>query len=317
MPVAQTLPKPTPLDRTHGSMGKINIEAEYKKIEKIGEGTYGVVFMAQHKQTKEYVALKQVRMDTVGGEGIPSTSLREISLLREIRCENVVRLIDVAHSTDKLTLIFEYADNDLKKYLEKGDLSPPTVRRLMWQMVNGVDYIHSHRILHRDLKPQNILITKNGDIKLADFGLARSFGVPIRAYTHEVITLWYRAPEILLGARNYATPVDTWSLGCIFAELANKAPLFPGDSEIDQLFRIFRVLGTPTEETWPGVTELAEYKPSFPRWPAEDMSTVVKNLDSDGLELLQMFLYYKPSRRISAKEALAHPYFKDVHPENF
>ena len=114
-------------------------------------------------------------------------------------------------------------------------------------------FCHQRRVLHRDLKPQNLLIDKSGAIKLADFGLARAFGIPVRVYTHEVVTLWYRAPEILLGSNKYSCPVDIWSIGCIFAEMANKRPLFQGDSEIDQLFRIFRVLRTPNEEIWPGI----------------------------------------------------------------
>lgn len=134
------------------------------------------------------------------------------------------------------------------------------VKSYMYQLLKGLEFCHSHRVLHRDLKPQNLLIDSHGCIKLADFGLARAFGIPIRAYTHEVVTLWYRAPEILMGARQYACPVDVWSVGCIFAEMITGRPLFPGDSEIDELFRIFRVLGTPTEASWPGVSQLPDYK---------------------------------------------------------
>lgn len=131
-------------------------------------------------------------------------------------------------------------------------------------MIAGLNFCHARRILHRDLKPQNLLIDRSGALKLADFGLARAFGIPVRTYTHEVVTLWYRAPEILLGQQQYSTPVDMWSIGTIFAEMVMKCPLYPGDSEIDELFKIFRTLGTPNEELWPGVSKLPDYKPTFP-----------------------------------------------------
>jgi serine/threonine protein kinase len=145
------------------------------------------------------------------------------------------------------------------------------------------------------LKPQNLLIDRKGTLKLADFGLGRAFGVPMRAYTHEVVTLWYRAPEILLGSKFYACPVDMWSVGCIFAELVTRKPLFPGDSEIDELFKIFRILGTPTEQTWPEVADYPDYKPSFPHWKAVDLKAVVPGLDNVGHDLLavsSLFYYF-------------------------
>jgi len=149
-------------------------------------------------------------------------------------------------------------------------------------------------------------------LKLADFGLARAFGVPLRTYTHEVVTLWYRAPEILLGGRQYSTGVDMWSVGCIFAEMCTRKPLFPGDSEIDEIFKIFRVLGTPTEADWPGVTSFPDFKASFPKWQRDYSKDLCKDLDAHGLELLEMLLVYDPAGRISAKAAYNHPYFEPL-----
>ncbi|XP_017919261.1 PREDICTED: cyclin-dependent kinase 3 isoform X2 [Capra hircus] len=248
-------------------------------------------------------------------EGVPSTAIREISLLKELKHPNIVRLLDVVHSEKKLYLVFEFLSQDLKKYMDStpaSELPLHRVKSYLFQLLQGVSFCHSHRVIHRDLKPQNLLINELGAIKLADFGLARAFGVPLRTYTHEVVTLWYRAPEILLGCKFYSTAVDIWSIGCIFAEMVTRRALFPGDSEIDQLFRIFRTLGTPSEAMWPGVTQLPDYKGSFPKWTSKGLEEVVPSLEPEGQDLLLQLLQYDPSRRISAKAALAHPYFSST-----
>ncbi|XP_035215023.1 cyclin-dependent-like kinase 5 [Stegodyphus dumicola] len=185
----------------------------------------------------------------------------------------------------------------------------------MFQLLRGLAFCHSHNVLHRDLKPQNLLINKNGELKLADFGLARAFGIPVRCYSAEVVTLWYRPPDVLFGAKLYTTSIDMWSAGCIFAELANAGrPLFPGSDVDDQLKRIFKLLGTPTEETWPGMTQLPDYKP-FPLYhPTASFAQVVPKLNSKGKDLLQKLLVCNPAMRISADEAMQHPYFSDLPP---
>nr|CAD1830376.1 unnamed protein product [Ananas comosus var. bracteatus] len=254
-----------------GSAQSSTLMDQYEKVEKIGEGTYGVVYKARDRVTNEMIALKKIRLEQED-EGVPSTAIREISLLKEMRHGNIVsRLQDVVHCEKRIYLVFEYLDLDLKKHMDTcPDLAkdPRLVKKFLYQILRGIAYCHSHRVLHRDLKPQNLLIDRRTNaLKLADFGLARAFGIPVRTFTHEVVTLWYRAPEILLGARQYSTPVDVWSVGCIFAEMVNQRPLFPGDSEIDELFRIFRVLGTPNEEIWPGVSSLPDFKSAFPKWP--------------------------------------------------
>ena len=170
-------------------------------------------------------------------------------------------------------------------------------------------------MLHRDLKPPNLLINREGQLKLADFGLARAFGIPVRSYTHEVVTLWYRAPDVLLGSRKYSTPVDIWSVGCIFAEMANGRPLVAGTSEDDQLDRIFRLLGTPTVQDFPGIVELPDYSPDrFPPYPPPrgGLASLVPTLDTIGVDLLNRMLQYDPARRITAQAALEHQFFAEM-----
>ncbi|OQR85332.1 cell division protein kinase [Thraustotheca clavata] len=291
----------------------------YKKIEKngaIGEGTYGVVYKALDLKTQEIVALKRIRLE-VEDEGIPSTALREISILRELEHPNIVKLLNCLQDAGKLYLVFEFVDRDLKRFMDAtlGTVDAQLVKAYMYQLLKGLAFCHSRGIMHRDLKPQNLLVSRTGALKIADFGLARAFSLPVRKYTHEVITLWYRAPEILLGQEAYSPPVDIWSVGTIFAELLRKKPLFTGDSEIDQLYRIFQVLGTPDESCWPGVASLRDYAPTFPKWRPTDLAPMFPKLDADGLDLLKRMLVYTPSQRISAKDALRHPYFNDLAAE--
>ncbi|CAB0043584.1 unnamed protein product [Trichogramma brassicae] len=283
------------------------------KLEKIGEGTYGVVYKAKDVMTGKFVALKKIRLETES-EGVPSTAIREISLLKELAHPNVIQLLDVVQGDQHLYLVFEYLNQDLKKLLDSttNGLSAPLIKSYLWQMLKAIAFCHVNRILHRDLKPQNLLIDHEGYLKLADFGLARSFGLPVRTFTHEVVTLWYRAPEILLGSKLYSTAVDVWSLGCIFIEMGNKKALFPGDSEIDQLFKIFRVLGTPDESIWPGVSQLEDYKSMFPKWEPKDLDEVAPMFDENARDLFKKLLTYDPNTRISAKQALSHPYFDGV-----
>ncbi|KAI8637103.1 serine/threonine-protein kinase pef1 [Parasitella parasitica] len=292
-------------------------QQRYARLEKLGEGTYATVFKGKHTQTGEIVALKEIYLDPE--EGTPSTAIREISLMKELKHPNIVRLQDVIHTENTLTLVFEFMDQDLKKYMDSnprphGSLRPQTITSFMYQLLRGIAYCHEHRVLHRDLKPQNLLINNQLHLKLGDFGLARAFGIPVNTFSNEVVTLWYRAPDVLLGSRMYSTSIDIWSAGCIMAEMYTSRPLFPGTTNEDQLQKIFRLLGTPNEQTWPGISQLPEYKhkPLEVVHPPQPLSQFVPNIDPEGLDLLTRMLQYQPQLRISAQDALKHAYFNNV-----
>ncbi|KAF1984170.1 Pkinase-domain-containing protein [Aulographum hederae CBS 113979] len=299
----QTVPA---MDRRHPS--------SFQQLEKLGEGTYATVFKGRNRQTGEFVALKEIHLDSE--EGTPSTAIREISLMKELKHENIVSLHDVIHTENKLMLVFEFMDKDLKKYMdsrgERGALDAVTIKSFMFQLLRGIAFCHDNRVLHRDLKPQNLLINTRGQLKLADFGLARAFGIPVNTFSNEVVTLWYRAPDVLLGSRTYNTSIDIWSAGCIMAEMYTGRPLFPGTTNEDQLQRIFRLMGTPSERSWPGISSFPEYKPNFTHYATQDLRIILPQIDQSGLNLLSSMLQLRPELRISATDALRHPWFQDL-----
>jgi len=289
----------------------------YAKIAAIGSGTYGTVYKAQNLQTKELVAIKKIKLE-VETEGVPSTALREIVILKKIDHPNVVKLMNIDAGDNRLYLFFEYLPYDLRKFIsekykEKSSHIPiDYIKIIFYQIILGTRYLHCNKVLHRDLKPQNLLIDDSLRIKIADFGLSRGYTIPIRPYTKEVLTLWYRAPELMLGTDQYSTPIDVWSLGCIMAELYTKVPLFCGDSEIDQLYKIFQALGTPSENIWEGVTELPAWNKDFPKWNGGNLRALVPTMDNVAFDLFNRMIVMNPVKRISAKEALDHPYFDGV-----
>ncbi|KNE66416.1 CMGC/CDK protein kinase [Allomyces macrogynus ATCC 38327] len=288
---------------------------QYTCLDRIGEGTYGVVFRAQHRATGKVVALKRIRLDAEA-DGIPATALRETSLLLELRHPNIVPLEGVALNAPNLFLVFEFLDGDLKMFMERyrdRPLRADMTQSFLYQLLDALQYCHQRGIMHRDLKPQNILIDAKLNLKLGDFGLARAVSLPMRTYTHEVVTLWYRPPEILLGSQKYSYGVDIWSTACIFAEMLLGRPLFPGDSEIDELFHIFRILGTPNANVWAQVEDLPQFAPEFPKWAPRPLESVFPPSTSQfALRLLRHMLAYDPNERFTARHALGHPYFEGV-----
>ncbi|KAJ3216471.1 negative regulator of the PHO system [Dinochytrium kinnereticum] len=300
---------------THANSALRSPLQRYLRQEKLGEGTYATVYKGRNRLTGDIVALKEIHLDPE--EGAPSTAIREISLMKELKHNNIVRLYDVIHTEKTLTLIFEFMDMDLKKFMDtqgaNSALQPHLCKTFMQQLLTGIAFCHENRVLHRDLKPQNLLINQKLELKLADFGLARAFGIPVNTFSNEVVTLWYRAPDVLLGSRNYSTSIDIWSAGCIMAEMYSGKPLFPGKTNEDQLQKIFKLLGTPTEATWPHVSELPEFKKNFPFFPPQLLSSKLPMLDPYALDLLSRMVQYQPHMRISARDALQHAYFADLN----
>lgn len=213
---------------------------EFECINRIEEGTYGVVYRARDKRTNEFVALKRLKMEKEK-EGFPITSLREVSTLLKAHHKNVVaiREVVVGHNMDKIYMVMEFVEHDLKALMERmpNPFLIGEVKTLMKQLLSAVQYLHDNWIIHRDLKTSNLLLSHKGILKVGDFGLAREYGSPLRPYTPVVVTLWYRAPELLLGVKEYSTMIDIWSVGCIFAEFLTLKPLFPGKSEIELINR--------------------------------------------------------------------------------
>lgn len=284
-------------------------QKRWAKDQKIGEGTYAVVYRGREMATGRKVAIKKIKMGQFK-DGLDMSALREVKYLRELKHQNVIELLDVFSSKKNLNLVLEFLETDLELVIKDRSLVflPADIKSWIAMTFRGLEFCHRNFILHRDLKPNNLLIAADGQLKIADFGLARDAADPGYKMTCQVITRWYRPPELLFGCRYYSSAVDVWSVGCIFAELMLRTPYLPGESDMDQLRTTFRALGTPTEEDWPGHTKLPDYVTvgQFPRTPLRDLFTAAS---ADCLNLLSKCLIYEPRRRISAKDALNHPYF--------
>jgi CTD kinase subunit alpha len=285
----------------------------------VGSGTYGKVFKAIHVYTKQLVALKKIRME---GEkdGFPVTAVREIKLLQSLKHDNVVCLQEVMVEKNDCFMVFEYLSHDLT-----GLLNHPTFKlehshkkHLAKQLFEGLDYLHRRGVLHRDIKAANILVSSEGQLKLADFGLARFYAKRRQLdYTNRVITIWYRPPELLLGETQYGPAVDIWSAACVMVEIFTKHAIFPGDGgEINQLDKVYNVLGTPTRAEWPGLVDMAWFELMRPteRKPNVFAEKYRDRLTPAAFDLLQAMFLYDPAKRPSASDVLEHPYFTTEEP---
>ncbi|XP_043843936.1 cyclin-dependent kinase 10 isoform X2 [Dromiciops gliroides] len=270
---------------------------------------------ARDTQTDEIVALKKVRMDKEK-DGIPISSLREITLLLRLRHPNIVELkeVVVGNHLESIFLVMGYCEQDLASLLEnmQTPFSEAQVKCIILQVLKGLQYLHKNFIIHRDLKVSNLLMTDKGCVKTADFGLARAYGVPVKPMTPKVVTLWYRAPELLLGTSTQTTSIDMWAVGCILAELLAHKPLLPGSSEIHQIDLIVQLLGTPNENIWPGFSKLplvSQY--SLRKQPYNNLKHKFPWLSEAGLRLLNFLFMYDPKKRATAGDCLESSYFKE------
>ncbi|KAA8895281.1 kinase-like domain-containing protein [Sphaerosporella brunnea] len=321
---------------------KVRVLEKYQIIGFISSGTYGRVYKARSRTpgNKKEFAIKKFKPDKEGEviqyTGISQSACREMALCSELSHENVIHLHEIILEDKCIYMVFEYAEHDLLQIIHYHSQNPDrrpipetTVKSVLWQLLNGVSYLHQNWVLHRDLKPANIMVTAAGEVKIGDLGLARLFYKPIQSlYTGDkvVVTIWYRAPELLLGSKHYTTAIDTWAVGCIFAELLALRPIFKGEEakmekkstvpfQRNQMQKIIEILGTPTPERWPDVRQNPEYHQlsSFKQY-GDNLKAWYQQIgqtNPQGYDLLAGLLNYDPTQRLSAQQALEHPYFHE------
>ncbi|XP_017839458.1 cyclin-dependent kinase 10 [Drosophila busckii] len=306
-------PMPIPEQNVYGRCRPVS---EFEKLNRVGEGSYGIVYRARDTRNGEIVALKKVRMDQEK-DGLPVSGLREIMILKQCQHENIVRLreVVVGKSLDSIFLVMDFCEQDLASVLD--NMSQPftesEVKCITLQILRALKYMHAHYIIHRDLKVSNLLMTDKGCIKVADFGLARLYSKPAKPMTPQMVTLWYRAPELLLGAKTHTAAVDMWAFGCILGELLMGKPLLPGKSEIAQLDMIIDLLGAPSESIWPGFQELpAVQNFTLSQQPYNNLKSKFHMLGPAGKSLLNILFIYNPSTRATAEECLNSKYFTEA-----
>eukprot|EP00038_Savillea_parva_P008296 m.176037 g.176037 ORF g.176037 m.176037 type:complete len:356 (-) comp14097_c0_seq1:70-1137(-) len=298
----------------------LDAPTRYTWVKHLGDGQFGTVYLATDSQANgRKVAIKKIKMGGVAQamDGMPRDAVKEIKFLQEIKHANVCELLDVFCKDSNMHLVLEVCEgkdleqliHDKRVFLNAGD-----IKSFLLMTCQGLEYLHSHWILHRDMKSANLLLTNTGVIKICDFGYAAFFGSPSRPLSSQVVTLWYRSPELLMGAKVYGVGVDMWAVGCIQAELEQRHAIFPGDrTDISQLEKIYTVLGTPTEETWPGVDSLPNYVP-FKPITGTPLSFKFTAMSPDAVSLMEGLLSMCPAKRLTATQALQHEYFSNDPP---
>ncbi|CAH8870325.1 unnamed protein product [Trichobilharzia szidati] len=284
----------------------------YTLIKQLGDGTYGSVLLATSLETKEKVAIKKMKRKFFSWN--ECLNLREVKSLKRLNHPNIVKLREVIRENDELYFVFEYMKENMYEMIKRRTklFQEETIRNIIWQVLDGLHFMHKQGFFHRDMKPENLLCNGPDTVKLADFGLARE----IRSqppYTDYVSTRWYRAPEVLLRSTSYNSPVDLFAVGCIMAELYTFRPLFPGSSEIDMVFKICSVLGTPSKTDWPeGYQLAAAMNFKFPQCSSVPLQTLIPNANHEGIRLILDLISWNPKHRPTAREALKRPYFKPI-----
>ncbi|XP_067928199.1 cyclin-dependent kinase-like 4 [Watersipora subatra] len=295
---------------------------KYENLGPVGEGSYGMVLKCRHKETQQIVAVKKF-LESEDDTMVKKIAMREVRMLRQLRHENLVNLIEVFRKKKRLYLVFEFVDHTVLDELERcpTGLDESFTKKIIWQVLRGIEFCHQHSIIHRDIKPENILISKSGVVKLCDFGFARLMAQPGETYTDYVATRWYRAPELLVGDTKYGRAVDIWAVGCLVSELLTSEPLFPGESDIDQLYHIIKTLGnlnSRQEEIFyknplfvgMKLPEVKSVEPFENRMPAK--------CSRDAIDAMKKMLALDADRRPTCSEILQHPFFtKDAFDELF
>ncbi|BEI81518.1 hypothetical protein CcaverHIS002_0206780 [Cutaneotrichosporon cavernicola] len=284
----------------------------WEKGTKIGEGTYANVYKATEKATGRKVAIKKIKVGMMK-DGLDMSALREVKFLQELHHPNIIGLLDVFSVKQNINLVLEFLDTDLEAVIRDKTLifQVADIKSWMAMSLRGLEYIHRHGVLHRDLKPNNLLIASTGELKIADFGLGREFGDAAYKMTSQVITRWYRPPELLWGARHYGSTVDIWSMGTIMVELVLRVPFLAGETDIDQLKKTFHAMGSPTEQDWPGHTKLPDYiAPEY--FPPNPWWNMISSVGRDGQDFCREMLKYDPLARPSAKKGLSHRFFTSL-----